>query len=239
MASAPQFDDEDYDYPASSTGPSAGTQPYSDVSSHGTYQQQPLAVPPESYNMQDIPSQGGYYNNLGGGAYADNPYAAAGAAGAAGIGVRRTLSGAGSPDAHEPYAAFSGPEYYQHQQQYQGPEYGQAVHQPQPEYAAQAPPNPEAAYGAYGAPVAEPQGRQRTQSTAGARSMLDHGPDPSPQSHSGESYAAHYEAGAKPTHSETSDLPNPFAASTPSEEESDDESDDEQQRPKVLKVANE
>ncbi|RXW19063.1 hypothetical protein EST38_g6781 [Candolleomyces aberdarensis] len=113
MAKPPVFDEEDDDFArnpyggggsgggggghgggaASSVGGGGyNSGPYSDVSSHGTYHQSPMA--PESYNMREIGGVGAHgpapgevfdYNSIGAGG-------AAGAAGAAGIGVARARS---------------------------------------------------------------------------------------------------------------------------------------------------
>jgi len=94
-----------------------GGGPYSDVSSHGTYSQPPMTTAggTESYNMHDM----GHHATGVGELY--NPYtaaAAAGVAGAAGVGVARARStrdpgqfANGLNEGSAPYAAFAGPTY--------------------------------------------------------------------------------------------------------------------------------
>ncbi|KAF5311440.1 hypothetical protein D9611_011542 [Ephemerocybe angulata] len=106
------LDDDDDDYrsgPYGSTAYGAKGGPYSDVSSHGTYNQ-PAMVPPESFGMREMPP--GSHGPAPGEVF---DYGAA-AAGAAGIGVARARSqnngasyGQGLQEGGAPYAAFNMP----------------------------------------------------------------------------------------------------------------------------------
>lgn len=94
----------------------SGGYPYSDASSHGTYNQQPMSH--DSYGMREI--GGGHAGPAPGEVY---DYGGAGAAGAAGIGVARARSmnrmdgggyGQALQEGHTPYAAFAAPTDQQH-----------------------------------------------------------------------------------------------------------------------------
>ena len=105
MATAPRFDDDDNDYPTSSSYPPSN--PYSDHS-HGTYNQPPM--PTETYNMQDFNN---YYSN----GY-DNPYAAAGVAGAGAAGMpaagnRQSSYNAGAAGGYDYGSTEGGAQYAQ------------------------------------------------------------------------------------------------------------------------------
>ncbi|TFK24654.1 hypothetical protein FA15DRAFT_687404 [Coprinopsis marcescibilis] len=115
-------DDDDYRRAGGYGGGSSSfpSGPYSDISSHGTFQQSPLQ-PHESYGMREI----GGHGPVSGPGPAPGEVFNYGAAGAAGIGVARARSmrdggnfGQALQDGNSPYPAFAAPSGPQQQPQH-------------------------------------------------------------------------------------------------------------------------